>query len=343
MNKIKYVLFCMAVMFFMAACNNNGNEPKKGEGEKHVQGDVTVAAWTDSIAGDSTRADFYLHRAEAYMRTNQIAPAMMDINKSISLDPRNVEAYLFLSDIYYALGDETNIKATLNRAEEIAPTDARPMLKQAELCLMQEDYNLSMAYIDKALNLNKYNPRAYYLKGVWFMTRQDTAQAINNFLIAREQDGGFFDPVREIGLIYSAQNNPLAESFLKSAVAQFPEQEIMRYELALFLQDHDKPDEAMSHYDTLLVTNPNSSRLFFNKGYVYLVYFGDNAKAVEHFDKALSIDKNYTDALYNKGRALEQMGDYRSALDVYSQVLKQQPDYELAIAAMNRINNQSEE
>ncbi len=343
MNKIKYVLFCMAAMAFMAACNNGKNPTKEDPGKTEIGERGTVAAWTDSIAVDSLRADLYLSRAEAYMQLQQIGPAMMDINKSITLDPKNVDAYMFLSDIYYALDDETNIKSALNRAEEIDPSDTRPMLKQAELCLMQENYTLSMAYIDKALKQNKYNPRAYFLKGVWFMTRQDTAQALNNFLIAREQDGDFFDPVREIGLIYSAQNNPLAESFLKTAVAQFPEQEIMRYELALFLQEHDKPDEAMSHYDTLLVTNPQSSRLFYNKGYVYLVYFADNTKAIEMFDKALSIDPQYTDALYNKGRAIEQTGDYRTAQEIYSQVLKQQPEYELAIIAMNRINAQVEE
>ncbi len=340
--KIHTILICMAAILFMAACND-GKEPSK-TGEPTVVAEAgTVSAWTDSIAVDSMRADFYLYRAKAYMQANQIGPAMMDINKSLSLDPKNVDSYLFLSDIYYALGDDANIKATLNRAEEIAPNDARPMLKQAELCLMQENYTLSMAYIDKALGLNKYNPRAYYLKGVWFMTKNDTVQAVNNFLVAREQDADFFDPVREIGLIYSAQNNPLAESFLKAAVAQFPDQEIMRYELALYQQDHGEPEEALANYDTLLVTNPNSSRLFYNKGYVNLVYLGDNNKAVELFDKALSIDPDYTDALYNKGRAIEQTGDYRLAASVYSEVLKQQPNYELAVEALNRITSQSPE
>ena len=332
----------MAAMMFVAACNDE--EKPNGQGNPAEVAEAgSVSAWSDSIAIDSTRADYYLYRAQAYMKSNQIGPAMMDINKSITLDPKNIDAYLFLSDIYYALGDEANIKATLNRAEEIAPNDARPMLKQAELCLMQENYTLSMAYIDKALGLNKYNPRAYYLKGVWFMTRQDTVQAVNNFLIAREQDGKFFDPVREIGLVYSAQDNPLAEGFLKTAIAQFPEQEIMRYELALFMQDHGKPEEALAHYDTLLVTNPNSSRLFFNKGYVNLVYLGNNDKAIEFFDKALSIDPDYVDALYNKGRALEQKGDYRLASTVYSEVLRQKPNYELAVDALNRIHNQATE
>ena len=340
--RLREIMFCMAAIVIMAACKNGDEGKKIGQVTPSAEAG-SVEAWTDSIAADSLRADFYLYRAKAYMVGNQLGPAMMDISRSISLDPKNVDSYLFLSDIYYALNDESNIKSTLNKAEEVAPNDPRPMLKQAELCLMQENYTLSMAYIDKALGLNKYNPRAYYLKGVWFMTRQDTAQAVNNFLIAREQDGDFFDPVRELGLIYSAQESPVAESFLKSAVAKFPEQEIMRYELALYQQDHGKPEDALAHYDTLLVSNPNSSRLFYNKGYVNFVYLQDNSKAVEYFDKALSIDPDYIDALYNKGRATEQTGDYRSASEIYSQVLRQQPNYELAIEAMNRITNHVEE
>ena len=34
------------------------------------------------------------------------------------------------------------------------------------------------------------------------------------------------------------------------------------------------------------------------------------------------------------------MGDYAQALDIYKEVLKRQPDYKLAINAINRIQNQ---
>jgi predicted DNA-binding protein len=40
---------------------------------------------------------------------------------------------------------------------------------------------------------------------------------------------------------------------------------------------------------------------------------------------------------------IEQMGDYAQAMEIYKEVLKQKPDYTLAIDAINRIQNQETE
>ena len=87
---------------------------------------------------------------------------------------------------------------------------------------------------------------------------------------------------------------------------------------------------------------PENSRLLFNKGYVYFVYLGNNEKALEYFNRSLDSDPTYLDALYNKGHVLEQMGDYVQAHEIYTQVLKQKPNYKLAVDAMNRIANLTE-
>jgi tetratricopeptide (TPR) repeat protein len=54
----------------------------------------------------------------------------------------------------------------------------------------------------------------------------------------------------------------------------------------------------------------------------------------------LAVNSDYLDALYNKGRVLEQMGDYSQAMSIYKEVLKTRPDYQLAIDAINRVQNQ---
>ena len=161
-------------------------------------------------------------------------------------------------------------------------------------------------------------------------------------VVADEQDADFVDPVREICKIYMAQEHPLTEQFLRESVARFPNEAMARYDLALFLQDHGAPEEALAHYDSLLSIQPENSRLLFNKGYVYFVYLGDNEKALDYFNRSLASDPTYLDALYNKGHVLEQMGDYVQAKDIYTKVLQQKPNYQLAVDAMNRIANQSE-
>ena len=328
-------------MLVLSACHNNPPkvDPEKDETEVGVDSlRDPLDLLSDSIAMDGNRVELYLRRAQLYVEREQIGQAMIDVNQAIQIDPKNVDALLLLSDLYYLLGDEANITAALNKALEIAPYDTRPMVKLAELNLLRQNYNLAFGYIDNALKVNTYNPRAYFVRGMTYLAKQDTVSAMKNFMISREQDASFYDPQREICAIYRAQDNPLTESFMRSMMSNFPERPIVRYDLALFLQENGNPEEALAHYDTLLMLQPSNSRLLFNKGYVYFVYLGDNEKALSYFNQSLESDPSYVDALYNKGHVYEQMGNYAQAKMIYKQVLSAYPDYQLAIDGMNRVS-----
>lgn len=339
-----WIIFGVVVLG-LTGCHNDPPKETPGNNEQVGQVDSTrdpLDLLNDSIAADENRSDLYVRRASLYIDREQIGQAMIDVNRAIQVDPKNVDALLMLADIYYLMGDEANVTATLNKALEVDPFDARPMVKLAELNLLKQNFNLTFGYIDNALKISTYNPKAYFVRGMAYMAKQDTASAMKNFLIAREQDITFLDPQREICAIYQAQHNPMTESFMRSVVANFPNEPLARYDLALFLQDNGNPEEALLHYDTLLMQSPSNSRLLFNKGYVYFVYLGDNEKALDYFNQSLQSDPTYLDALYNKGHVLEQMGDYVQAKAIYTQVLERKSDYRLAIEGMNRISNQAE-
>lgn len=344
---MKKNLLFLGLLLALFACNNTpkpetNDKPQAPTAPKSVT--EAIQLLTDSIAMDSTNARLYLSRAKAYFANEQIGQAMVDINSSLQFDPNNIDTYLLLADVYYALGDEANIASTLNRAAEIDPMDARPLVKLAELNLLQQNFNLAMGYVDKALGLSTYNPRAYFVKGMCFMAaKQDTANAMKNFQIASEQDGTFYDPVEQISRIYAAQQPPYAMDYLRKAQQQFPDMPTARYELALYLQSHGEPEEALLHYDTLLMQRPDNYIVLFNKGYVNYVYLEDNEAALDYFNQTLAVKPDYLDAKYNKGRVLEQMGDYSQAMDIYKDVLRTQPNYQLAIDAINRIQNQETE
>lgn len=344
--KNKSILF-LGLLLALFACNNTP-KPEQENTQQEPKTPVTVTEaiqlLTDSIDMDSTNAHLYLSRAKAYFANEQIGQAMVDINSSLQFEPNNIDTYLLLADVYYALGDEANIASTLNRAAEIDPMDARPLVKLAELNLLQQNFNLAMGYVDKALGLSTYNPRAYFVKGMCFMAaKQDTANAMKNFQIASEQDGTFYDPVEQISRIYAAQQPPYAMDYLRKAQQQFPDMPTARYELALYLQSHGEPEEALLHYDTLLMQRPDNYIVLYNKGYVNYVYLEDNEAALDYFNQTLAVKPDYLDAKYNKGRVLEQMGDYSQAMDIYKDVLRTQPNYQLAIDAINRIQNQETE
>lgn len=344
---MKRNILILSVLLLLFSCNDTKpkQEVETHEVEKNpVTVSEAIAILNDSIAHDSTNAVLYQHRAHAYIDNEQVGLAMIDINKALQLDPNNVDTYLLLADVYYLLGDENNINATLNRVAEIAPNDSRPMVKLAELNLLLQNYNLAAAYIDKALKTQPYNPNAYFIKGMYFiMAQQDTVNALKNFLLATEQDEHFYDPVEQICRIYAVQQPPYALDYMRKAQRQFPDRANSRYELALYLQSHGEPEEALRHYDTLLMQYPENYIVVYNIAYVNYVYLENNEVALDYFNKALELNPDYLDAYFNKGRVLEQMGNYVEAMDIYKDVLQRQTNYQLAIDGINRIQNQMEE
>ena len=340
---MKYKFMIIGLLLLLFGCNGNKPAPSDIPEESNEPITVTEAIqqYTDSIALDSTNARLYRDRAKVYFANEQVGAAMMDINQSLHYDPNDVDTYLLLADVYYALGDEGNINVTLNKAAEIDQRDARPLVKLAELNLLQQDFKLSWAYIDKALSLSTYNPRAYFVRGMYYIiAQQDTVNALKNFQISAEQDDHFYDPVEQICRIYAVQQPPYALDYIRKAQQQFPDNANARYELALYLQSHGEPEEAVKHYDTLLMLQPNNYMVLFNIGYVNFVYLENNEVALDYFNRALQANPNYLDAYYNKGRVLEQMGKYAQAEDIYKEILKNYPNYQLAVDAINRIQNQ---
>jgi tetratricopeptide (TPR) repeat protein len=69
-----------------------------------------------------------------------------------------------------------------------------------------------------------------------------------------------------------------------------------------------------------------------------LVYLNNFEKAIQFFDEVLINDPNYVDALYNKGRALEELGQFMNAREIYNEVLRRESNHPLAIEALNRLD-----
>ena len=333
---------CMILMsiLILSSCSENiskkNNDVKTDNAVSAEKSDVDIIS--ESIMSDSLNADLYVQRARLNLTNEKVSLAIRDINSALSIDKKNIDALLVLADIYYALGDEDNILLTLNKACEYAPLDTRPIIKLSELSFLQGNFRMAGAYVDKALEMDKYNPKAYYMRGMLAMTESDTVSALKNFMTSRMQQSEFVDPLIQIAHIYTAKNDTLAKSFFKEAMTVDPDNYYLTYDYAMYLQENGFPEEALSCYDSLLKIMPDNVDFNFNKGYVYLVYLGENELALESFNKVLQLDPTNTDALFNVGRTYEQMGDYINAKSIYLQILRNNPDYQLAIDAVNRIS-----
>lgn len=331
------LFFILSVL--LVGCDNSSTKDKGKTVETHKEVDKLSEydAITDSIMSDTANVALYVKRAQVNLANERVSMAIKDINSALSIDKKDIDALLVLADIYYALGDEDNILLTLNKATEYAPLDTRPIIKLSELSFLQGNIRMAGAYVDKALELDRFNPRAYFMRGMIQLSNNDTVNALKNFMTSRLQQDDFIDPIIQIAHIYAAKGDTIAKAFFEEAIRVAPQDYTLYYDYAMYLQENDYPEEALSYYDTLLNVIPNNPDFIYNKGYVYLVYLEDTQKALECFDKVLQIDPTSINALFNKGRTYELMGDFINAKSIYRQILRRDPDYQLAVDAINRL------
>ncbi len=84
--------------------------------------------------------------------------------------------------------------------------------------------------------------------------------------------------------------------------------------------------EAIELYDKALKLDPNYVNALYNKGNT-LSNLGKYQEAIELYDKALKIKPDAVLALYNKGTALDNLGRYQEAIECYDKALKIDPGY----------------
>jgi len=293
----------------------------------------------DSIAHDSLNVHLLNRRAQYYIRQNRLNDALSDMNKALKIDSKEPDLFLTLAELYFRLGKNENCSGALLKVLELDPQETEAYNKLSQLNLLTQRFDIALSYNDKSLAIDRTSAKTIYIRGMVFLAKQDTASAMRNFLLAHDLKNDFYEPSLQIGAIYHKQHNPIAKDYIKEAVKRFPTSAQVRYELALYLQDNGNPNDAMAQYDTLLMLFPANKFVFFNIGYLYLIFDQQLDSALIYFDRSLAIDPRYVEALYNKGRTLEEMGKLNAAKDIYLDVLKTQANYELAIEALNRIDS----
>ncbi|HJJ32565.1 MAG TPA: tetratricopeptide repeat protein [Methanocorpusculum sp.] len=116
-----------------------------------------------------------------------------------------------------------------------------------------------------------------------------------------------------IGCLYDQLNdkNAALQCFMTSG-KMFPEDYRFPAEEARLLAEQQRFSEAIAAISKALEINPHSQILLSNKA-GYLIFAGDNQKALELSEEALTIAPGYTTALLHKAHALVNLGKMEEA------------------------------
>ena len=336
--------FIFSILLFIS-CGNE-TEGKKNPGLS----DSVMAKYKDNTELQSINKkimdkpsvdSLYRIRASIYLKLQDFELAEGDANRALALDSSTSKNYLLLTDVYYTSNRTRKAKETLERCIKNLPNDKDARLKLAELFFYVKKYTESIEQVNKAIELDNYLSKAYYLKGMNYMEIGDTAKAISSLQTAVEQDNEYYTAYMQLGLLYFYKKNKLCKDYFENALRINPKSTEALYSIGFYYQQIGMVKESRSYYEKILTINSKYVDALFNLGALALAIDNNPALAKKYFSDVISIDEKNTKAWYSRGVCNEKLKDNDSAIADYKMALKITENYEPAISALNKITGNS--
>ena len=290
-----------------------------------------------------------------YNRSNRLSEALFTIQKSVSLNPHDIDSQKNLAFILQHLGkfneaEETYTKMLTLKCNHLEIYNYLGIMqhKQGKLIEAEESYkkmielkpDLAEAYnnlgnnykeqskfieaeksFKKAIALKPKYVDAYYNMGIMLNKQQKHNEAEASYKKALELKPDHVKALNNLGNTYKEQSKFIeAEASYKKALELKPDHVEAYNNLGCMLNDQDKFVEAESYFSKAIALNPNYTEAYSNLGNTFQG-LGKIKKAVQNYDKAIKLQIDYSKAYHNKNVCLNYSSLY-SPLYIYKQHLK---------------------
>ena len=329
MKKIYTLLFLITLLLSLSGCKGSGDT-------QNMSNDEILKVLSIQIHRHPKDDHLYYDRAKIYLELDRVNDAIADLSRAIALNDKEPSYHMLLGDAYFANGNVEASYKSLQRALDLAPDNQEAILKLGEIAFYSRDYDRAMENLSKVTAKDPQNRTALFMKGFIYKETGDTSNAITLFRKVCDLYPDYEPAFEELGVLYSAHNDPLAVEYLTTAIRIEPQNTNALYALAMFYQELNQVDKAEELYKQILDINANHKEAWHNRGYIQLFTYGDYEEAVDYLTHAIQCDSTFAEAWVNRGCAYELMGDKRQALDDFRHALDLDHTFQPAIDGINR-------
>ncbi|SFW39828.1 tetratricopeptide repeat protein [Selenomonas ruminantium] len=180
-------------------------------------------------------------------------------------------------------------------------------LEKACVSAGKNDVNSAMSYCSDCIQWNPKKYDAYEIRSLIKYACKDDEGAVEDITNA---------------LKYATNNDDIARLYNNRGF--------------IYLQGINRPKAALEDMEKAISLSPGEAVYYSNKGRVYL-FIGDENKALECFDIALSKNPDFINALILRGWIFTSKKEYQKALDNYNHILKVSPNNSDAYIEIGRV------
>lgn len=328
-NVLLYIL--CPVVVIMSGCSN---EAPNGFSEMLQQ--PQYKSITDSIEKSPNNASLYLRRAELLTQNNQHDVAYYDYKKSWELQPGESTALQFASNLFLA-GRSKEAVDFLKKCDSLYPANTEFMRRLGEAYTQTGQSAEALALYDDLLKKDSNNFEALYEKGMLYTQMKDTANAIA--ILERAYARA---PVLQSGLalanLYAETKNAkvlaLCDALqLRDTARDFTDPVFLK---GLYYSNIKEYAKAIALFDESINRDWRFVDPYIEKG-IILFEEKNYDEALKTFQYATNIAYTNADNYYWMGRCYEAIGKKEEAIDYYYKALTFDRDFTEAKQAIKRL------
>ncbi|MEP6750344.1 MAG: tetratricopeptide repeat protein, partial [Bacteroidota bacterium] len=296
-----------------------------------------IKEYDAAIKSNTINSDLYLGRAKCYEKINDFSRALKDYNDSYEADRNNLETIQRRAALYKRNGDyfkaltDYRTYLTINR-ENIDIYEEMADLSM----LINKNTDEAIKDLSDAITVDPKIARLYMKKGLLLFEKKDYHAADNNFSSAIQLDSNNAPAYFNRGKSQLLLKNPVTagvdfELARRKGLDAADVRNIQAYAGAYFQRSNAKfnegsKDSAIKLADYAIAINPVNSIYRYNRGEYYFSLY-NYKEAINNYDEALALDKNYVDALYKRGLAWYNLGNHKTAIENYTEAIKLNQQY----------------
>ncbi len=320
-----------------------------GQYQKAIESFDTVLKSVIANLDKNLLAETHFQIASIYHILEEYNKSISSYKKAIILNPNSVAYYNALGISYSKLKQYKDAISSFGKASKLNPKNAQPHYNLGLVYLKQGELSLAKAAFNKAITADTNWADVYLGLGEVLRKQGHLENAEKSYLKALGISSNGINALSGLGQIYAKQKKyDLAIDTFKKVIAIESDNTEAHYQLAQIynkLGDRNKAASKIAFFKLLRSTDPILEKAvkwvkthpddpigFNNLGIIYLTRKRFD-KAIENYNRAITLSPNLATSHYNLGLTYHKQGKLDIAIKSYQEAISL--DSTLAIAHNN--------
>lgn len=330
----------LAWLCLLMACHAGDREASLSGETDSLLHSAPVIAYTDSIRQFPDSPAYYFERGGILYSLQHYAEARKDVEKALSLNPREKGYYFALGQIDEADGQWQAALAHYRQAIQHTPDDRQIRLQIAYVLFAHQQFDSMFHEIDTLIAQFPHSSEAYGLQARAYEATGDTAKALAAMHKAVQEDPQNYNATMGMGDLLSKAKDPEAISWYDKALQIDSTQAEPWYAKAQFYESVSAVPHALECYRQCINTDRDYLKAYIGLSRLYGSGH-DWEKGRSVADLAIRVDPTYAEAFYQRGICNEHLGNRQAAINDYQQCMALDKNNKSAKLALQRLQEAS--